>query len=123
RYCFSLEVANCVHALCPKQFEAPGMHPSQQLDLCVRIDLDDIIRDEAHAHVDLVGPNRSVDRIQWNFDILDVIEALDFEQPFRPALWRNTKAGSFGKADGRSSRRGLLSRPRFTANQGYGCSR
>src|SRR5439155_23366653 len=82
-----------------------------------------MVRDEAHAHVDLVGPNRSVDRVQWNLDILDVIEALDFEQPFRHVLRRNTNPGNFGKADGRYFRRSLLSRPRFTANQGYGRGR
>jgi hypothetical protein len=69
------------------------MHSSQELDRCVRIDLDDIVRDEAHAHVDLVGPNRSVDGVQWNLDILDVIEALDFEQLFRHVLRRNTNPG------------------------------
>jgi hypothetical protein len=99
------------------------MHSSQQLDRCVRIDLDDIVRDEAHAHVDLVGPNRSVDGVQWNLDILDVIEALDFEQLFGHVLRRNTNPGNLGKADGRYFGRSLLSRSPFTANQGYGCGR
>src|SRR5262249_33283520 len=64
-----------------------------------------------------------MDRVQWNLDILDVIEALDFEQPFRHVLRRNTNPRNFGKADGRYFRRSLLSRPRFTANQSYGCGR
>src|SRR5262249_47579224 len=64
-----------------------------------------------------------MDRVQWNLDILDVIEALDFEQPFRHVLRRNTDPRNFGKADGRYFRRSLLSRPRFTANQSYGCGR
>jgi hypothetical protein len=77
------------------------MHSGQELDRCVRIDLDDMVRDEAHAYVDLIGPNRSVDGVQRNLDILNVIEALDFEQPFRDVLRRNTNPGNFGKADGR----------------------
>jgi hypothetical protein len=52
-----------------------------------------------------------VDGVQWNLDILDVIEALDFEQPFRHVLRRNTNPRNFGKADDRYFGRSLLSRP------------
>src|SRR6266536_2083050 len=32
RHRLSLEIANCAHALCPKQFKAPCMHSAQQSD-------------------------------------------------------------------------------------------
>lgn len=117
---FAFEIADRLDALGSEQLEASRVDAAQERDRRLQIQLDHEARNEPHANIDLLRPYGAVDKIQRNIDILNIMEAFDFEQALADVLRRNTDAGDLGEPDGGDLGWALLRRRSFTAEQGPG---